>query len=229
MALPRISVVVPTFNRREFLAEALASVVAQTVPVAEIVVVDDGSTDGTAESLAAFPGLTCLRQENRGIGAARNAGAARTSGEYLAFLDDDDLWVENKLERQLAEFAARPELDAVYGHAEHFITPGLDEDSRRRLAAKAASVGPAFLPTALLIRRAAFDRVGPFDESLRLGVEIEWFARFAERGIRTAMLDDVVYRRRLHSTNISHVRPGTERERLLTLKRVIDRRRASAP
>lgn len=222
-----ISVVVPTFNRPSYLVEAVASVLAQTIPAAELIVVDDGSTEDCSDCLAPFRDrVTYLRQANAGIGAARNTGVARATGDFLAFLDDDDLWLPEKLACQLAAFRQRSELDVVYGHAEHFLSPDADDATREQLGRIAGKVLPTPLPSAMLIRRAAFERVGPFDPTLQLGVDMDWFARLSERGLVTEMLDAIVYRRRLHATNINRTQRHDQPERLLVLKRVIDRRRA---
>lgn len=119
MEQPTVSVVIPTFNRREQLALSLSSVAAQTVKPHEIVVVDDGSTDDTREMLDEFARrhsdmqILVIHQENRGPSAARNAGMKAASGDLIAFLDDDDVWVSQKTERQLSVFAADPQLDLL--------------------------------------------------------------------------------------------------------------------
>ena len=103
----RVSVIIPTFDRISVLPRALDSVLAQTRPAGEVIVVDDGSTDGTAELLERdYPGVTTIRQSNRGVSAARNAGLAAASGDWIAFLDSDDEWRPQKLERQLDALAA---------------------------------------------------------------------------------------------------------------------------
>lgn len=226
MSQPPVSVVIPTRNRAHYVLEAIGSVLEQTVPPSEIIVVDDGSTDGTARVLAPYvDGLCYVHQQNRGIGATRNAGVARATGEYLAFLDDDDVWVADKLERQLAAFRETPEVDAVYGYGEQFVSPELDAETHQRLSRRAGSIVPAPLPSTLLIRRSAFARVGPFDEALGLGVEMEWYARLCESGIVTRMLETVVYRRRLHAGNLNRTHAHEQPERLQVLKQALDRRR----
>lgn len=229
MPPPLISVIIPTYNRPRYLGEAIESVLGQSCGNYEIIIVDDGSTDPPDDVVAAFGDRVVLRrQDNRGTGAARNTGIASSSGEFLAFLDDDDLWVERKLSLQMQAFEAAPETDVVYGHMEQFVTPGLDDDQSSRLHHLAGQVVPAPIPPSMLIRRDAFDRVGPFDESLQIGVEMDWYARLCEAGLRSVMLDAVLYRRRLHGANVNLTRADEQPERLRVLKRIIDRRRQAA-
>ena len=111
MGQQKLSVIIPTHNRVGLLPRALASIHAQTSPPAEVIVVDDGSTDGTERLMQSeFPGVWYLRQENRGVAAARNHGIREARGEWLAFLDSDDEWLPQKLERQLDALAKNPEL-----------------------------------------------------------------------------------------------------------------------
>ena len=117
-----ISCVIPCYNGERFLGAALDSVIAQTLPPAEIIVVDDGSTDGSTADVAANYGsrVTYLRQDNAGPAAARNRGLACARGDFVAFLDADDLWHQDKLARQAVRFEARPELDISVTHLRAF-------------------------------------------------------------------------------------------------------------
>lgn len=230
MADPVVSVIVTTCNRAHYLAAALASVRAQTYRACELIVVDDGSTDATAELLRPLvdTGVRCLRQANRGVAAARNLGAAMARGELLAFLDDDDLWLPDKLARQTAVLAREPETAVVYGHAEQFVCATLDAEERARLAHLDGRIVPAPIAPAMLLRRRAWLQVGPFDEALSVGVEMAWYARLCDLGLRQVMLDAVLYRRRLHRSNLNSAGGGDQAERLRVLKQVIDRRRAAS-
>lgn len=229
MSLPLISVVIPTCNRAHYLGEAIESVAGQSYGNCEIIVVDDGSTDHTADVVAGFGDRVVLvRQDNRGTGAARNTGIARASGEFLAFLDDDDFWSHGKLALQMQAFDAAAETDAVYGHMEQFASPELDDEQRARFRHLAGQVIPAPLAPAMLIRRASFDRVGPFDELLPIGLEMDWYARLCEAGLKTVVLDAVVYHRRLHTANANLTRSDEQPERLKVLKSIIARRRKAA-
>jgi glycosyltransferase involved in cell wall biosynthesis len=116
-----VSCIVPVYNGERYLAEALESILGQTYRSLEVIVVDDGSTDGTAAVLATYrQRITCLHQTNAGHAAARNRGLAVARGEFVAFLDADDLWHPEKLARQMARFQARPELDASVTHVQNF-------------------------------------------------------------------------------------------------------------
>jgi len=120
-----ISVIIPAYNHARYLAEAIDSVLAQTYAPLEIIVVDDGSTDGTPAVAASYGDrIRYIRQENAGVGAARNNGIAAARGEYLAFLDSDDIWLPEKLEREIALFDADPQLGFVHCGVEKFDESG---------------------------------------------------------------------------------------------------------
>jgi glycosyltransferase involved in cell wall biosynthesis len=222
----RISVIVPTYNRGNYILEAVESVLSQTYRLVELIVVDDGSTDDTGRILSELEAdLIYIRQENRGFAAARNVGVDNSSGSFLAFLDSDDIWLEDKLRMQMEVFEHSPETDVVYGRARQFISPELAEDEKAPLLHMDGKDLPSPLACSMLIRRRAFERVGPFDESLCIGVEMEWYARLSDRKCNVKMLDKVVYRRRLHKTNINLTRADEQPERLRVLKKILDRRR----
>lgn len=226
--LPLISVIIPTWNRADYLREAIASVFAQDYPRVELIVVNDGSTDHTQAMLASYgPQLTVLHQENRGIGAARNAGVARAHGGFFAFLDDDDLWIPDKLSHQMRRLVEEPATDVVYGHMQQFASPELAAEERAKFRTIDGQVVPSPLPTSMLIRRTAFERVGPFSETLRLGIEVDWYARLHEAGLTKATLDTVVYRRRLHPGNVNVTQAHEQRERIQVLRQMLARRRAA--
>ena len=199
---PEVSVLVPFYQAERYLEETLRSIEAQTVPVDELILVDDGSTDaGPAIAAGHVPPARVVTQANRGIGAARNAAVAQAGGRFLAFCDADDLWEPTKLERQLALFASRPELGAVLCGVVEFVSPELDpattalREVRQRDEAVATS--------ALLVRREVVDEVGPFDEALTVGEWFDWYARLTDVGHPIAWVDEVLVRRRLHQTNNS--------------------------
>lgn len=227
---PRISVIVPVRDGAAHLGDALASVLAQTRPAAEILVVDDGSRDESAAVAARFvaPGgvVRCVRQPPGGAAAARNLGVALTTGDWLAFLDADDLWTPDALARRGDALAADPELDLVLGRTEQFLSPELNEPARARLRRPEGSA-PGFLPGAMLVRRVAFARVGAFETGWELGEFIAWFARARELGLREHHLDAVTLRRRLHADNQGQRKRQHYDDYAHILKAALDRRRAA--
>jgi glycosyltransferase involved in cell wall biosynthesis len=114
----RITAAIPVYNGEPFLADAIESVLAQTFPPSEVLVIDDGSTDGSAEVVRGYPGVRYVRQENRGDAGARNAAIEHAQGDYIAFLDADDVWKPRKLELQVQRFLSRPDLGMVYAGVE---------------------------------------------------------------------------------------------------------------
>lgn len=177
---PRISVIIPLFNARSYIAETLDSVAAQTLRAHEVIVVDDGSVDGSGDLARAHPlRPRVLTRPNGGPAAARNLGVAASSGELLALLDADDLWLPDKLARQAAALAARPDAGATFAHFELLQhgsagptvwagVPDARPPTLRDLLLRGNRVGTL----TAMVRRAAWDRVGPMDEDRRLiGVE----------------------------------------------------------
>ena len=222
-----VSVVIPVYNGARYLAEAIESVLMQTYPADQIVVVDDGSTDGSADVAAHFaPQLVCEPIAHAGPGAARNRGVELARGDLFAFLDADDRWEASKLERQVGTLAAAPELDAVFGHVRQFHSPELGEDARRRTRIL-AEVLPGYHPGTMLIRREAFHTVGPFDTTCQVGEFVSWHARASDGGLRMLMLPEVVMHRRLHEANLG-IRARAATDYVRHLKATLDRRRAAA-
>ena len=172
--MPTVSVIVPLYNAREVIRETLESIRSQTWTDYEIVVVDDGSTDGSGETVQKFDGiLRYIRQENAGVAAARNRGIMESSGRYLALLDHDDLWHPTKLEKQVQLLEQRPEVGMVVtdvahidrdGRPMHIIGAGYNpKETFARLFVR----GYVPTPSAAMIRRSVLSAIGGFDESFR--------------------------------------------------------------
>ena len=224
---PLVSVIIPVYNGELYLAEAIESVLAQTYRPIEIIVVDDGSSDNTAEVAKRYaPEVRYVHQANSGAPAARNRGVGLARGEFLAFLDSDDTWAEDKIERQVACFEDDPALEAVCGQVQHFISPDVkDELGAKMHCPERPMPGPG--PVSMLVRSEAFQRVGPLDTKLRIGERLNWWARAMEQGIRALMLPDVVQMRRIHLDNIS-IRARDARSDYLTVVRGSLKRRRSS-
>jgi glycosyltransferase involved in cell wall biosynthesis len=214
---PLISVIIPVYNGEKYLAEAIESVLIQSYCPLELIVVDDGSTDNTAKIAASFGSAVRYNyQHNAGTGAARNKGVEAAHGDFFAFVDADDLWTENKLTVQMNAFSDNPEIDALFGHVRQFFSPDLDEESKKRLSCP-AEIMPGELPSTMLIKREAFFRVGLFEEQWHVGQDVSWILRTRELGIKTIMLPDLIYMRRLHKNNkgITHRQFINDRVRII--------------
>ncbi len=185
-----ISVIVPVYNGEEFLPEAIASIRAQAYAPLEIIVVDDGSTDRTAQVVQALGmDLRYIYQPNQGPAAARNQGLALARGELIAFLDADDLWPPHKLAHQVAALSADNDgAQMVWGTTQIQAYPGNADP-----LPPTATASTATLPSSItrltpcvgsfLCRQAVFQQVGVFDPTLRLGEDLDWLTRVQESGI----------------------------------------------
>jgi glycosyltransferase involved in cell wall biosynthesis len=224
-----VSCIVPVFNGERFLRDALESVLAQTRPPDEIIVVDDGSSDGSAAIARSFgDAVIYMHQNNAGASAARNAGIRRARGSLVALQDADDLWLPEKLERQLACLSRRPELGFCVVHSQNFWMPELEAEARAFADQPFAGPLPAFTFQSLLARRGLFETVGPINESLRTGGDVDWFLRAREAGVSHELLPEVLLRRRLHSNNLTRVDLASRESLVRSLKSSLDRRRQGA-
>jgi len=225
--LPLISCVVPVFNGERYLGEALDSILAQTYRPLEIIVVNDGSTDGT-EAIAGRYGdqIRYFGQQNAGPAAARNRGLSAMLGDFVAFLDADDLWHREKLERQMTCFGARPELDYCVTHIQNFWVPELREEEEKFRDHRIRRPAPGYITATLLARRIVFERVGKFNTSVKYGDAAEWFLRAKENRAVGELLPDVLTYRRLHQANRTRLQGAASREQFLKIvKDSLDRRR----
>lgn len=224
---PCITAIIPCYNAENYLAQALDSVFAQAPAPDEVIVIDDGSTDGSAAIALGYGDarITCRRQDNQGIAATRNHGLSLARGELIAFLDADDLWPQESLGAKLLRLESEPDLDGVFGRVECFISPELPEAIRAGLSCpRGAQAGR--LAGSLLLRRRVFERVGEFDTRLQVGELIDWLARADERGVRLAEVDTVVLRRRIHGANSVLRTQRLQTDYLRVLRAALERRRA---
>jgi glycosyltransferase involved in cell wall biosynthesis len=203
-----VSVVIPTYNRARHVVEAIESVLGQTLAPAEIIVVDDGSTDDTAERLAPYAGrIRYLRQENRGVSAARNTGIREASGEWVALLDSDDLWHPQKLEVQMDAIQARSDL-ALAGSPRGREPRGpLPTPSVHDLGVRDFLLSVRMGPSGVLIRRSSLEVVGYFDESLKCVEDRDMWLRLAAR-FPCALIDCGCWWYRIHPGQMTRNEQG---------------------
>lgn len=199
-AQERVSVIVPVFNAEAYVAEALESVGAQTLQPHEVIVVDDGSTDGSA-AVAERHGVTLLRKENTGVADARNLAIERSTGDFVALLDADDVWLETKLSEQVQALREHPEAGYALGYHRYIFEGKRRAEWFKRTQADEPE--PSYCPSIWTIRREVMDRVGLFEPGRRVGEDIDWLARANDLGITSVMVPKVLLLRRIHDNNLT--------------------------
>lgn len=223
---PLISVIIPIFNSERYLTETIDSVLNQSYRPVEVVVLDDGSADNSAEIARRYlPRIKYYYQPNGGISSALNHGISRAVGEYFAFLDADDLWLPDKLNLQIKVFEADPTIDMVFGHMRQFFSPDL-EDIHRTHISLIEGVMPSYFKGTMLIRRESFFRAGLFDTQWKLGDFVDWYLKAQEKGLKSFMMPDLFMERRIHANNMGITHRKFQSDYLRILKASLDRRRA---
>lgn len=219
---PTVSCIVPVRNDAAFIAAALESVFAQRGPGLDVIVVSDGSTDGSARIAQGFDGVRVLRQARAGVAAARNKGLRHTRGEYIAFLDADDLWLPGKLAAQLEALKRAPDAAYCITMVRHVAT---DPDGALPHG-EAGEVKVGRLMQCLLARRGAFENVGEFNTETLTRADQDWFLRADALALKSVVLPEVFTIRRIHGNNHSLRNATQVRDDLLTIaKRNLDRKR----
>ncbi len=203
-AAPAVSVIIPVFNGEQYIGEALDSVLGQTLAPSEIVVVDDGSTDGTGDRVRAYGDrVRYVTQENAGPTVARNHGVRLTSGPLIAFLDADDWWAPHKLEVQERTLSENPDLGFVVANVQNVWMEELADEAERYVGRTRGAPVPGYVTQALLVRRPVYDALGGFDESLPHTEIMDFFMRAEEAGIQGTCHPDTLVFRRMHEENLS--------------------------
>jgi len=206
--MPTVSVIIHTYNNEKFIVETVESVLNQTYKDYEIIIVDDGSVDGTRDAL--IPYMQKIRyhyKENGGIASAKNAGISLSETEFVAFLDHDDLWAPDKLQLQMEHFNENPQIGLVYAKYTSFR----DGKELRTKPEKGYSgwifkelLSKSFIQTStVVVKRECLDAVGPYDETFSLGDEYDMFLRIA-RKFQCGFVDKGLTRYRVHDTNASN-------------------------
>lgn len=224
---PLVSVIIPVYNYDRYLAEAIESALGQTYRRLEVIVVDDGSTDRSGEVARSFAGrgVRYCHQVHAGIGPARNKGVELAQGEFVAFLDADDRWPEEKTWRQLHAFENDPAVEMVFGQAVQLHNGPEWEAGVKDKKLPAAGMVPGMVPGTMLIKRETFLRVGKFPGGLKVGEFIDWYARAVELQVRSLVLPDLLLWRRIHDSNQGVRERQSISDYARVLKASLDRKR----
>lgn len=218
-----VSIIVPSYNCEAYLEECLKSLFSQQYPCFEVIVVDDGSTDRTESIVKSFENIKYVYQENQGHAAALNRGIVEARGEYLAFIDSDDLWTEDKLKVQMKYAVMYPKVDMIFSNARQFFSSDIDINIKKNI--QYDEIVPGYFAGSMLISKATMVEIGPFSNDQTIGHFMDWYMKAQEKGMRSVLLKEVLYLRRVHNNNMG-ITHKNERYRYATiLKEGLDRRR----
>ena len=224
----KISVIIPTFNRKYVLHRAIESVANQTRPPIEIIVVDDGSTDGTKDWLAnSFPSVKYIYQDNKGVSSARNGGIEVSKGSWVSFLDSDDEWMPTKLEAQESYIIENPEIKFCHTN-EIWIRNGVRVNQMKKHQKYGGDIFEKCLdicrisPSSVLIKKDVFDEIGLFDESLRVCEDYDMWLRYTSRFPVLFLDRQLIIKYGGHSDQLSRVNSGIERYRIRSLEHLLN-------
>lgn len=202
---PLVSVIIPVYNGSKYLSEAIDSVANQTYTPLEIIMVDDGSTDDSVRIAESFHKIKIIKQKNQGNASARNEGIKKSQGKFISFLDADDYWTRDKIKTQIEFLLGNTEFDCVVGKFKNFFQPGEKIPQYiNKMVFLNPKKGEMLCLGTLLAPITLFDRVGLFNRSLRIGVDLDWFFKAREIGIKIGKIPEILMFRRLHGSNISY-------------------------
>lgn len=214
---PLISVVIPVFNGSTFIKEAVDSVLSQTYSNFELIVINDGSTDDSEIKILSYENIKYKKLVNSGPAVARNLGCRLANGRYIAFLDQDDIWLPEKLEKQVNSFLSYSEIGFVLCHQSVLVDKhavGLPISVSRAVEKFGKIISPSFSPSSLMIKSEVIQQLGGFNESYSYYSEAEIFLRLREMSIPSEMLPEVLFLKRFHGANLSYRTDMTSTELL---------------
>jgi hypothetical protein len=220
---PLVSVIIPVFNGEDFISDAIEHIMSQNYPALEIIIVDDGSTDRTAEIINKLPvDIRYFKQPNAGPASARNRGIRDASADLIVFLDVDDLWPENNLNLLVDEMWNEPDAEVIRGYAQ---TMEYNEATGEYdFIGNPVEAFPDYIGAAIY-RASAFSRVGLFDTSLQFGEDTDWYNRADELNVKVKRLEDMTLMVRRHGGNMTHGKDIVELGKLRVFKKAMDRER----
>lgn len=220
----RISVVMVVKNGEDYLPDAIESVLNQTLLPDEIIVVDGHSTDATPQIAQSYSPVTFIKQSGRGLANARNCGIDDATGELVAFLDSDDIWIREKLQIQAELFNTRPDIQYAYSKLKLFLENGhhLRNGYNREMIENELK---GRTPGTLMVKKSLFDKIGKFDPRYTIACDLEWFTRAADYNIPSAFISQSLLLKRLHSNNLSADADTNRREVFIALRESLERKK----
>ncbi|MGZ3644751.1 MAG: glycosyltransferase [Ktedonobacteraceae bacterium] len=220
-----ITVVIPVFNGSRFLCACLKSVFSQDYRPMEVIVVDGGSTDETSDIARSFSEVRCIVQKDQGPASARNVGVGLAHGEFIAFMDADDLWRSDKLAKQVGYLGVNSEVMCCISRMHAFLEPGLEWPAS--LNRDHYAQDPlAYVPSALVARSELFKLVGCFDTDLKTGEDSDWFFRVKDASIQIGVVDDVLLFKRIHKASLTYHSEIVIQNMLRVVRRSVARKQA---
>ena len=234
--MTEVSVIIPTYNREKFISECVQSVLAQTLPAREIIIVDDGSTDATYNILRdlGFNSLstkkTVLRyffQQNRGVSSARNSGIKEARSEYIALLDSDDLWLKSKLDRQVSAFQNDTQSSRLCHTDEIWIRNGVRVNQHKKHKKHGGNVFQSCLklccisPSSAMMHRSVFEDFGFFDEDLPACEDYDFWLRYSAKEDVNFIDEPLIIKKGGHSDQLSGAHWGMDRFRIYSIEKIL--------
>lgn len=197
-----VSVIIPCYNTSAYISDAIKSALTQTLKPLEIIVIDDGSTDDSLKKASSFTdaSIKTIASTHQGIAATRNIGVTHAQGNYLAFLDADDLWDKNKLQKQKLFLQNHPELDGVFAKIQLFFAAELSKTEAKKYDISSQSQASESA-CSLLIKTTSFQKAGLFNTEFQTGEFIEWYIRAKKANLHFLSLDETLAYRRIHGKN----------------------------
>ena len=235
--MTEVSVIIPTYNREKFISECVQSVLAQTLPAREIIIVDDGSTDATYNILRdlGFNSLstkkTVLRyffQQNRGVSSARNLGIKEARSEYIALLDSDDLWLKSKLDRQVSAFQNDTQSSRLCHTDEIWIRNGFRVNQHKKHKKHGGNVFQSCLklccisPSSAMMHRSVFEDFGFFDEDLPACEDYDFWLRYSAKEDVNFIDEPLIIKKGGHSDQLSGAHWGMDRFRIYSIEKILE-------
>ena len=235
--MTEVSVIIPTYNRADFISECVQSVLAQTLPAREVIIVDDGSTDATYNILndLGFNSIntpkTVLRyifQKNQGVSSARNLGIKEAKSEYIALLDSDDLWLKGKLDRQVIAFRDDIQNRRLCHTDEIWVRNGIRVNQHKKHKKSGGNVFQSCLklccisPSSTILHRSVFEDYGFFDEDLPACEDYDFWLRYSSKEEVIFINEPLIIKKGGHSDQLSGVHWGMDRFRIYALEKILN-------